>query len=57
MRREDAAIAAGRIRMSPKDLQAKRVRDQRLTQSIERARSRFSRVLDGLRILSRTLSS
>lgn len=56
IRREDAAIASGRIKMSPKDLQAKRMRDQASSQAIERARSRFSRVLDGLRILARTMN-
>ncbi len=56
IRREDAAIASGRIKMSPKDLQAKRMRDQAASQAIERARSRFSRVLDGLRILARTMN-
>jgi hypothetical protein len=37
--------------MSPKELQAKRLRDNQQTQHIERARTRFSRVLEGLRTL------
>ncbi len=49
--REDADIAAGRIKISPKDLLAKRARDRAQDQAIERARSRFNRVLDGLRVL------
>ena len=49
--REDADIAAGRIKMSPKEIQAKRQRDRAQDQAIERARSRFNRVLDGLRVL------
>lgn len=54
--REDLDIASGRIRMSPKELQAKRLRDTQQTQCIERARTRFSRVIEGLRtILQRGL--
>lgn len=53
LRQEDAAIQSGRVKMSPKDLQAKRARDAAQNQLIERARNRFSRVLDGLRILLR----
>jgi hypothetical protein len=49
--REDADIACGRVRMSPKDLQAKRVRDNRETAAIDRARTRFMRVVEGLRTL------
>ena len=49
--REDQDIASGRIRMSPRELQAKRMRDRQQTQAIERARTRFSRVVDGLRVL------
>ncbi len=52
--REDAEIASGRIKMSPKDLQAKRSRDRTQTQEIERARRRFQVVLEGLRILMNT---
>ena len=51
LKQEDADIAAGRIKISPKDLQAKRQRDRAQDQAVERARSRFNRVLDGLRIL------
>ena len=49
--REDAEIAAGRIKISPKDLQAKRSRDRMQTQEIDRAQRRFQVVLEGLRIL------
>jgi hypothetical protein len=49
--REDADIASGRIRISPKDVQAKRIRDRAQTQEIERARRRFQVVLEGLRVL------
>ena len=49
--REEADIASGRLKMSPKELQAKRLRDNQQTQYIERARTRFSRVLEGLRTL------
>jgi len=49
--REDAEIGAGRIKISPKDLQAKRARDRQQTQEIERANRRFQVVLEGLRIL------
>lgn len=49
--REDADIASGRLKMSPKELQAKRSADRTQDQLIERARSRFNRVLDGLRVL------
>lgn len=49
--REDAEIAAGRIKISPKDLQAKRARDRMQTQEIDRAKRRFQVVLEGLRVL------
>lgn len=51
---EDAEIAAGRIKISPKDLQAKRVRDRSQTQEINRANRRFQVVLEGLRVLMKT---
>lgn len=51
LRREELRIKAGHIKMSPKELQAKRRRDTEQTQKIERARRRFARVMDGLRIL------
>ncbi|WP_417739651.1 hypothetical protein [Rosistilla oblonga] len=53
LRQEDAAIQSGRVKMSPKDLAAKRARDAAQNQLVERARNRFSRVLDGLRVLLR----
>jgi hypothetical protein len=49
--REDAEIGAGRIKISPKDLLAKRARDRQQTQEIDRANRRFQVVLEGLRIL------
>jgi len=49
--REDADIASGRIRISPKELQAKRLRDGQQTQHVERARTKFQRVLEGLRTI------
>ena len=54
--REDAEIAAGRIKISPKDLQAKRARDRSQTQEIDRAKRRFQVVLEGLRVLMNTES-
>ncbi|MGB0598984.1 MAG: hypothetical protein ACPGLY_20045 [Rubripirellula sp.] len=49
--REDADISSGRIKISPKDLQAKRSRDRTEGQEIERAKRRFQVVLEGLRVL------
>jgi hypothetical protein len=49
--REDVDIAAGRIKMSGRELQIKRQRDRQQTQAVDRARTRFSRVLEGLRTL------
>lgn len=49
--REDVDIAAGRIKISPRELQAKRSRDRTQTQEIDRAKRRFQVVLEGLRIL------
>ncbi len=49
--REDAEIASGRIKISPKDLLAKRARERSQTQEIERAKRRFQVVLEGLRAL------
>ncbi|MGI9471303.1 MAG: hypothetical protein ACR2NZ_07230 [Rubripirellula sp.] len=49
--REDADISSGRIKMSPKDLQAKRTRDRTQTQEVDRAMRRFQVVLEGLRVL------
>lgn len=54
LRREEAGIASGTIKMSPRDLQAKRARDVAETQLADRARNRFMRVLEGLRILMQT---
>jgi hypothetical protein len=49
--REDLDIASGRLKMSARELQAKRQRDRQQTQAIDRARTRFSRVVEGLRTL------
>ena len=49
--REDVDIAAGRIKISPRELQAKRSRDRMQTQEVDRAKRRFQVVLEGLRIL------
>jgi len=49
--REDLDIASGRVKMSGRDLQIKRQRDRQQTQAVDRARTRFSRVLEGLRAL------
>jgi hypothetical protein len=54
LRREEMDIASGKVKMAPRDLQAKRARDVAETQLVERARNRFMRVLEGLRILMRT---
>lgn len=51
IKREEADIASGRVKISPKEAQAKRVKDNRDHENIERARTRFSRVLEGLRTL------
>jgi hypothetical protein len=37
--------------MSGRELQIKRQRDRQQTQAVDRARTRFSRVLEGLRML------
>ncbi|NND98687.1 MAG: hypothetical protein HKN47_15300 [Pirellulaceae bacterium] len=52
--REDADIKGGRIKISPKELQAKRMRDRQAEQAVERARSRFQLVMNGLQVLMRT---
>jgi hypothetical protein len=53
LRREDLDIAAGKIQMSPKQLLEKRARDIADNQLIDRARRRFLRVLEGLRVMMR----
>lgn len=55
--REDADIASGRVKISPKDLQAKRSRDRAQTQEVERAKRRFQVVLEGLRVLMNTVEA
>ncbi len=54
LRREDMDIASGKVRMSPKELMEKRARDIAQNQLVDRARNRFLRVLEGLRVLMRT---
>jgi hypothetical protein len=54
LRREELDIASGKIHMSPKQLMEKRARDIAESQLVERARSKFLRVLEGLRIMMRT---
>ena len=54
LRREDAEIASGAIKISPKQLKAKRARDRVQTQEIDRAMRRFQVVVEGLRILMKT---
>ncbi len=49
LKREEQDIASGRVKMSPKDLQAKRARDNKATECVERARMKFTRVLEGIR--------
>ena len=51
LRREEMDIKSGKIKMSPKELQAKRARDIAENQKVERARAKFSRVMEGLRVL------
>jgi hypothetical protein len=53
LRREDLDIAAGKIQISPKQLMEKRARDIAENQLVDRARSRFLRVLEGLRVMMR----
>jgi hypothetical protein len=51
LRQEDADIANGRLKISPKDLLAKRARDRAQTQEVDRAQRRFQVVIEGLRVL------
>jgi hypothetical protein len=54
LNREEADIAGGRIKISPKELHAKRIRERSQTQEIDRANRRFQVVLEGLRVLMKT---
>jgi hypothetical protein len=54
LRREELDIAAGKLHMSPKQLMEKRARDIAESQLVDRARSKFLRLLEGLRIMMRT---
>ncbi|MFK8114853.1 MAG: hypothetical protein AB8B91_21810 [Rubripirellula sp.] len=51
LQREDNDIASGRIKISGKELLAKRNRDRSQTQEIDRTQRRFQVVLEGLRVL------
>lgn len=51
LRRQETQYRAGVLKMSPKEWQTKLRKDTEQTQIIERARRRFARVLDGLRVL------
>jgi hypothetical protein len=53
LRREDLDIASGKVRISPKQLMEKRARDTAENQLVDRARSKFLRVLEGLRVMMR----
>ncbi len=55
LRTEETRYRAGTLKMSPKQWQMKQQRDRTQSQNIERARRRFARVLDGLRLLSRSV--
>jgi hypothetical protein len=49
LQREEIEIASGRKKMSLNELQAKRIKDNQDSQSIDRAKVRFQRVLEGMR--------
>jgi len=51
LKREEQDISSGRVKMSPKDMQAKRARDNKESELIERTRTRFTRVLEGIRAI------
>ncbi len=51
LRREEMDIKSGRIKISPKEKNRKNQENTRVSQSVERARRAFSRVLNGLRTL------
>ncbi len=51
LKREEQEIASGRVKMSPKDMQAKRARDNKDSELIERTKTRFTRVLEGIRAI------
>jgi hypothetical protein len=53
LRQQDIDIASGKLKMSPKALMEKRARDVAESQQVDRARNRFLRVLEGLRVLMR----
>lgn len=51
LRREEMDIKSGRMKISPKEKNRRNQENTRVTQSVERARRAFSRVLNGLRTL------
>jgi len=51
LKREEQDIASGKVKMSPKDMLAKKARDNKEAELIERARTRFTRVLEGIRAI------
>ena len=51
LRREELDIKSGRTKISPKEKMRRNQENTRVTQSVERARRAFSRVLNGLRTL------
>lgn len=55
LRTEETRYRAGTLKMSPKQWQMKKQRDTTQSQNIERARRKFARVLDGLRLLARSM--
>jgi hypothetical protein len=52
LRREELDIKSGKLQMSARDLLQKRERDEAENQHIGRARRRFQRVIEGLRMLA-----
>lgn len=54
LRAEELDYRAGKLKMSPKQWQAKKQRDTLQTQIIERTRRSFARVLGGLRVMIAT---
>jgi len=51
LRADEMDYRSGKLKMTPKEWQAKKQRDTAQTQRIERARRNFARVLSGLRVL------
>jgi len=51
LRQEEMDIKSGRLKISPKEKNRRNQENTRVSQSVERARRAFSRVLNGLRTL------